>query len=270
MIGSNMNLTTSLIEKNNLTGKQYGRLVVLEFVGKKRSNNVWKCLCVCGNIVDVSQNHLGINTNSCGCLRKEMLSLKKTKHGKTHSKEFRTLSYMKARCYNPNLKCYKNYGGRGIKICDRWLDKENGFLNFFTDMGECPEGYSIERINNDGNYCPENCKWIPLSEQAKNKRNVVNLTFKGETLNMNEWSKKLNVDADTIRNRFKNGWNVEEVLFGKQVKEKPIKEKFVKTHCKNKKHLWIQENIYIRSDTGRGTCKLCMRESIKNRKNRII
>lgn len=118
--------------------------------------------------------------------------------------------HIKARCLNPNRKAYKNYGGRGITVDPEWV---NSFSNFLRDMGECPQGYSIERIDNDGNYTKSNCKWIPLPEQGKNTRRVRRITKDGVALTMNEWSKKTGIPYRAIQTRIASlGWKPEDAI----------------------------------------------------------
>jgi hypothetical protein len=163
----------------DITGQRFGRLLALEYVGTSRERYgyvkhrlaIWNCRCICGRELLVSGAHLrNGNTQSCGCLEKDLITKRNWKHGqakRTHkSLTYRIWCGMITRCYNANRREFKYYGGRGIKVCKRW----HKFANFFADMGPCPARYSIERVNNDGNYTPSNCKWIPQREQAKNQR----------------------------------------------------------------------------------------------------
>ena len=157
----------------DLTDKRFCRLIVVEKTDRRSGSNgsiVWKCKCDCGKETFVSSDNLRSgNTTSCGCLQKERASETKTIHRQSYSSEYRAWQNMKARCYNPNNKYYKNYGERGIEVCDRWKDS---FENFFEDMGPKPSSkHSIDRIDVNGNYEPENCKWSTDQEQARNKRN---------------------------------------------------------------------------------------------------
>lgn len=150
----------------DLKGKRFERLTVVRLLGSnKYKNHVWECLCDCGNITHSVGTRLkrGIK-KSCGCLIKDT----HTKHGKTHTHEYVAWMNMKRRCCDENIRQYKDYGGRGISVCNRWL---KSFNNFIEDMGEKPSSYhSIDRINNDGNYEPGNCRWATKEQQAINKR----------------------------------------------------------------------------------------------------
>jgi hypothetical protein len=138
---------------------------------------------------------------------------KLTTHGKIFSKEYKSWQLMKDRCFNQNNNRYHRYGGRGIAVCDRWL---NSFENFLADMGECPEGCSIDRIDNDKNYCPENCRWATQTEQQNNRSNNTLLTIYGKTMSLGEWL-KVNpyVDRKTVQSRLRLGWTHKQALYGK-------------------------------------------------------
>jgi hypothetical protein len=110
------------------------------------------------------------------------------------------------RCYEPNKKDYKNYGGRGIGVCSRWLES---FENFYVDMGDCPEGMTLDRKNNDGNYCKENCRWATKIEQMNNKRSNVWKEYKGERKTVAQWARSLDIHEGTLRTRFRSGWSVD-------------------------------------------------------------
>ncbi|KKM85273.1 hypothetical protein LCGC14_1290780 [marine sediment metagenome] len=156
-----------------MIGKKIGRLLVIrEAVRTKGGRRKWLCKCNCGNLVSVMDQHLkNLNTQSCGCLHRELLS-RATVHGYRRRNSKLTPEYVswqkaKSRCHNVNDKSYKYYGARGIMMCKEWRDS---FAQFFKDMGQRPEGYSIERIDNEGNYEASNCKWATRKEQNSNQR----------------------------------------------------------------------------------------------------
>lgn len=152
-------------------------------------------------------------TWSCSCLNKERASEANITHGMRHSPEYTCYCNMMQRCTNSNRTDYPRYGGRGIRVCDRWLDPENGFVNFLSDMGPKPaKKLSIERELVDGDYCPENCRWATNTEQARNKRNNVNITFRGKTQCIAAWAEETGLSCSRIGDRLRNGWSVEDAL----------------------------------------------------------
>ena len=191
----------------NLVGQKYHRLTVISKAESDKYNGTrWHCLCNCGNknIVPTSKLRKG-HTKSCGCLGKTF----HIKHGLYKSLEYKTWCNMLSRCKNPNATGYKNYGGRGINVCERWLK----FENFIEDMGFRPTPvHTIERINNNGNYTPENCRWSTRFQQVHNKRNKTSITFNGKALCQTEWSRLLFGNDDLVYARLKLGWSISKTL----------------------------------------------------------
>lgn len=155
----------------DLTGQRFGRLTVIERSGKQCGHATWLCKCDCGNEVVVASNNLKKDTFSCGCYQREQSRKSNTTHGIARSKIHFIWIAMKQRCFNPNNKGFCNYGGRGITVCEEW---KNDFQAFYDYVSQLPhfgeEGYSLDRINNDGNYEPNNVKWSTKTEQNVNRR----------------------------------------------------------------------------------------------------
>jgi hypothetical protein len=180
----------------DLTGQTFGHLLVLENTGRKNGHTHWKCLCDCGKITTATTNLLRRGyTKSCGHARRTMRHY--------FVREYGIWAKMIQRCSNPKNPHYSNYGGRGIKVCAQWRI----FDNFITDMGDSPsDKHSIERIDNNKGYSPENCVWATADVQSRNKRNNQNLTFQGQTLCAADWARKFNLVEETLRKRKRAGW----------------------------------------------------------------
>lgn len=191
-------------KKIDLTGQKFGKLTVIEENGRgKRGEVLWLCVCDCGNKRNKSASFLRKkSTFSCGCEKKEAAKKAFTSHGLSQTPTYNVWQSMKDRCLNPKNCVYHNYGARGIKVCDRWI---NSFENFYSDMGEKPKHLSIERIDNNGDYEPSNCRWATAREQCANRRRSSHVTIDGETKNISEWSRVSGIGRSTIRRRFDAG-----------------------------------------------------------------
>lgn len=204
----------------DLTGWQFGRLAVEEFFSRNNNITYWKCRCECGAAIVVRSGNLKQGkSKSCGCLRQEITSSRFTKHGYTvggKPAEYIAWKCMTQRCRDINNKSYHRYGGRGITVCDRWL---NSFENFYADMGGRPtDKHSIERIDNEKNYTPDNCKWATKKEQNRNTATNRRLTYRGEMLTVSEWTEKLGLGRGTICARIdRYGWPIEKALTPKGI-----------------------------------------------------
>jgi len=201
------------LKKINLIGKKFNRLLVIEELEYSNGRPRWLCKCECGELTIVnSGNLLNNKVKSCGCLLEDKI----TKHGMTGTPEHISWLSMIDRCYNKNRKQFKYYGDRNIKVCERWKGND-GFENFYKDMGDRPypkNEYSIDRINVDGDYEPNNCRWATKKEQSYNKRNNIKIKFNGVYKNIDELSKLLNIKKHVLKNRYYRGWTDDEITSG--------------------------------------------------------
>lgn len=200
----------SMFNIPKLDGQRFGRLLVTQRVANRGTHACWLCECDCGRQCEVAGTLLKSGmTTSCGCYRLERLKQSLQTHGMTGTVEHQTWKRLRARCSNPNLPDYPDYGGRGIKVCDRWKDS---FADFFEDMGSRPgKGYSIDRIDVNGDYCPENCRWATASQQASNKRKML-IEYEGRTLSVADWSLEFQVNPTTIYTLLKSNRNTQQVF----------------------------------------------------------
>lgn len=199
----------------DLKEKVFGRLTVLEEVGVVNYQPIWKCRCECGNFTMVSSGALKSGgTKSCGCLKRELLVKKNTKHGMTSGPKKHRLyivwAGMLQRCFNKNELAYKNYGARGITVCDEWKSFE-AFKDWAISNGYRND-LEIDRQNNNGNYEPSNCRWVTVSENQLNKRNNHRITINGITKTITEWSKISGISIHTIESRIRYGWKSSDLL----------------------------------------------------------
>ena len=183
-----------------MIGLKFHRLIVVERLpGGRRLR--YRCLCDCGRLTEAyGENLRNGHVKSCGCFRVEHATAKNAKHGLSKTLTYKTWKGMRKRCLNQRDPAYPNYGGRGITICERWIN----YANFLSDMGECPPGRSIDRIDNDGPYSPENCRWATRIEQANNMRKTKLLTLYGETKPLAEWARLYGLKYHTLYQRVRD------------------------------------------------------------------
>ena len=197
----------------DLTGQKFGRLTVLSRLkDDKRKEALWLCKCDCGKLVKVYSYTLRIGrTKSCGCWKRDNSKKMFSTHKLSNTRVYKIWAQMKKRCYNPNYSQFELYGGRGISMCNEW--KEN-FLSFYN--WSMANGYndklSIDRIDFNGNYEPNNCKWSTNIEQANNKRNNHFITYNNETHTIAEWERKLGLYKGAVGSRLSRGWSIEKTL----------------------------------------------------------
>lgn len=196
-----------------MTGVRVGRLVVQSRA--HRNKNLpraaeWVCRCDCGRRVIAIGGNLrkDRHTMSCGCLNSDRVRARNLSHGLTGTPEWKAWTGMRVRCARVKGNRYHRYGGRGISVCKRWLN----FQNFLSDMGQRPTGCSLDRINNDGNYEPSNCRWATRSEQARNRRNNRHVIAFGKSKLLVEWSEEYGIGLQKLWSRLKKGWTPERAL----------------------------------------------------------
>lgn len=199
----------------DLTGLRFGRLTVLKRADNVGKHTAWLCRCDCGNKKVVpAWNLVSGLTKSCGCFaietKRKNFEARET-HGQSYTRLYTVWISMKQRCFYEKHKHYKRYGGRGIIVCDEWKNDFTAFRDWALSNGYA-DNLSIDRIDVDGNYCPENCRWATVEEQNNNTSTNHFLTYNGETKSIAEWSKVTDIPKSTISNRIKRGWTVEQTL----------------------------------------------------------
>lgn len=197
----------------DLTGKKFGRLVVMSYEGlsdAKRPRSLWLCKCDCGEqVLRTTQLLNAPNSHSCGCQTREINIERNTKHGRHKSLEYRTWANMLQRCTNPKASMYALWGGNGICVCDRW----RVFECFYEDMGPRPTAnHQIDRIDSIGNYEPGNCRWATPKEQSNNTSRNVIIEWNGSRKSVSEWSLELGIKRPTLDARLKRGWSIEKAF----------------------------------------------------------
>lgn len=195
----------------DLRGQTFGRWKVVDYDQQTRR---WNCLCSCGIIRQVLPATLvGGESRSCGCGQRQSAARRMTKHGAhdasgRSTREYAAWRAAKNRCANPRNRSYPHYGGRGITMCEAWLKYEN----FLSDMGKCPPGLTLDRIDNNGNYEPGNCRWASVSAQANNRRTNRILHHEGLSLTVSQWSARTGISTARIIQRIKKGWSTQRAL----------------------------------------------------------
>lgn len=191
--------------RKNPIGKRYGRLLVTGFSHKVGRQYYYNCICDCGKEVVKHSHYLFSDVfhhKSCGCWHMELVNETCKTHGMARTPTYKTWCEIKHRCYNPNCSQYKNYGARGIKMCDRWF---YSYENFLEDMGERPKGMSIDRIDVNGDYEPSNCRWADLKTQCNNRRNNIYIEYNGETKTLMQWCNEYKMDYVLVRTAYHRG-----------------------------------------------------------------
>ena len=190
----------------DLAGRRYSRLLVIERAPNKGRHTMWVCLCDCGNFATCSYSALNSgDTKSCKCLKLEVAVTQGLAHGhasgRTKSRTYNAWANAKARCFNPSCRRFDHYGGRGITMCPAWL---NSFENFLADMGECPEGKTLDRWPNvNGNYEPDNCRWATYPQQSRNRTNSIMVEHDGEKINLIDFAAIVGIKYNTLYSRMR-------------------------------------------------------------------
>lgn len=207
----------------DLVGLRVNHLSVIEKTdGRYNGGVLWRCSCVCGreNVLVKANILKAGRIKSCGCKTNELISKARTTHGCSKNPEtiktYQAWRHMRERCEKPKHKSFPDYGGRGISVCERWQD----FSNFYSDMGDLPFGMTIERIDNNKGYSPENCRWATQKEQANNRRNNRLISLDGITKTLSQWSEFVEISYDTLSLRMARGWTISEAFFTPVKKQK--------------------------------------------------
>lgn len=193
--------------KPSLVGKKYGRLTVVEKLESPGARNSrYKCVCECGGVkVTASNNFLSGGTKSCGCLHMESArdaSIKARKHGKAGTRTYKTWQSMFGRCYSPSNRSFMYYGAKGITVCDRW----RSFESFLEDMGERPDGMTLDRFDSSKNYEPGNCRWATKTDQANNRSNNVMVRYEDKTITLAQFARAIGLTHSGATNRLRRSY----------------------------------------------------------------
>ena len=206
-----------MVKKRDLAGQKFARLTVVQTGPTYGKKTRWFCHCDCGAWTLVTTSHLVTGqTKSCGCAKSESGKVSYTKHGLAHSKAYQVWHAMVQRCYRETCRSYPRYGGRGIKICERW----HRFENFYEDMGNPPKSYSLDRIDNSLGYSKENCRWATWKEQQNNRRSNRYHEISGERLTLSQIAMKYDIKYSTLKSRISRGRTIDEAIaFAKEAEE---------------------------------------------------
>ena len=190
----------------DLTGQVFGQLTVIQRAeNDKYGNTRWLCRCDCGKECIVAASALKSGQKSCGCYNLEKVIERSKKHGMYHTKIYGKWASIMNRCYNPNNHAFDHYGGRGIKVCERWHD----FNNFYEDVSKMEyfgeKGYTLDRENNDGDYCPENVRWATKKQQTENRRNTIKVIYEGVEMTLAEAAEKSGINYGCLFYRYQHG-----------------------------------------------------------------
>lgn len=208
-----------------IAGSKFGGITVCGFAFKRSGKHYFECVCKCGNKTVVSSSNLRSgHTKSCGCLRVEF-GASLAKHGMKRTKIYSIWSNMIDRCYNKNNRSFNSYGGRGIKVCNRW---RRSFVDFYRDVGEPPHGRQLDRVDNNKGYSPSNFRWSTVSANCRNKRNNRIVRFGGEAMCLASWEDRTGISQKLILDRIRRGWDVGRIL------TTPVIVKYRNTQTKNK------------------------------------
>ena len=200
------------MKRLDLAGKRFGSLTAIKRETSQNGKTMWFCACDCGNTMYVITSNLTSGrVKSCGCLKIKKLIERSTTHNQRHTKLYEVWKSIKQRCFNPNNSSFKNYGGRGISMCNIWRSDFASFFEWSMKNGY-NIGLTIDRINNDGNYCPENCRWVDRHIQANNTRSNKFITINDKTDTLSNWVKFYNISYDIYYRRIKKGLSEQEAL----------------------------------------------------------
>lgn len=199
------------LKNKDLTGKRFGKLEVKE-LSSKENGSKWLCVCDCGKELIVKQNNLlSNNTRSCGCLFIEIHKIGNPKHNLYHTRIYKIWSAMKNRCYLKTHVAYKRYGGRGITICDEWKNNVENFYNWSMENGY-EENLTIDRIDNNKGYSPDNCRWVTPLEQQNNTRKNIYYEYNGEKFTLSQICRKYNINYSTLSHRLEKNNDIKKAI----------------------------------------------------------